>query len=118
MYLVVTFGLRPRPRCDRGAALRVSQGHKVDRHVRRLGALRRGIDGQIALARPWPDEKPAEGQGLPRMAGPAAYVADLCDVSDYLADERLAVGHLETVAWLHQKGARRIVELIDVAARV
>ena len=29
---------------------------------------------------------------------PAAFVADLCDVSDRLNDERLAAGHVATVA--------------------
>jgi len=76
-----------------------------------------GIDGQTVPARPWVDEKPAEGQSWPRMAGPAAYVADICDVSDRLDDERLAAGHVATVA-AAQKGAGRIVELIDRATRV
>ena|SRR5450756_2620836 len=117
MYLVVTSGFPSRPRCDRGAAPGFSQNHEVDRRDRRFGALRRGINGQTAPARPWPDEKPAEGQGWPRMAGPAAYVADPCDVSDCLDDDRLAAGHVATVA-AAQKGAGRIVELIDRAARV
>jgi hypothetical protein len=65
-----------------------SQNHEVDRRDRRFGALRRGINGQTAPARPWPDEKPAESQGWPRMDGPAAYVADPCDVSDCLDDDR------------------------------
>jgi hypothetical protein len=94
MYPVVTFGFPSRPRCDRGAAPGFSQHHAVDR---RFGALRRGINGQTAPARPWPDEKPAEDQGWPRMAGPAAYVADPCDVSDCLDDDRLAAGHVATV---------------------
>ena len=88
MYLVVTFGFPSKLRCDRGAAPGFSQNHEVDRRDRRFGALRRGINGQTASARPWPDEKPAERQGWPRMDGPAAYVADPCDVSDCLDDDR------------------------------
>ena len=117
MYLVVTFGFPSRPRCDRGAAPGFSQHHEVDRRDRRFGALRVGINGQTAPARPWSDEKPAEGQGWPRMAGPAAHVADPCDVSDCLDDDRLAAGHVATVA-AAKKGAGRIVELIDLAASV
>jgi len=51
------------------------------------------------------------------MAGPAAHVADPCDVSDCLDDDRLAAGHVATVA-AAKKGAGRIVELIDLAASV
>src|SRR5664279_4641555 len=57
MYLVVTSGFPSRPRCDRGAAPGFSQNHEVDRRDRRFGALRRGINGQTAPARPRPDEK-------------------------------------------------------------
>jgi len=66
---------------------------KVTRLIAAIGGSTRyaeGIDGQTVPARPWPDEKPAEGQGWPRTAGAAAFVADLCDVSDRLDDERLA----------------------------
>ena len=60
MYLVVAFGFPSRRRCDRGAAPGFSQNHEVDRRDRRdcrFGALRRGINGQTAPARPRPDEK-------------------------------------------------------------
>jgi hypothetical protein len=94
---------------------------KVTRLIAAIASSARcaeGIDGQTVPARPWPDEKPAEGQGGREPLEPAAFVADLCDVSDRLDDERLAPGQVATVAWLHQKGAGRIVELIDRATRV
>jgi hypothetical protein len=117
MYPVVTFGFPPRRRCERGAAPGFSQNHEVDRHDRRFGALGRGVNGQSAPARPWPDEKRLKVRVGREWTAPHADVADPRDASDCRDDDRGAQDVSQR--WrLHQRGAGRIVELIDRAARV